>query len=153
MRVERLDHLVLTVTDLSATLNFYTRVCGMSHIVFGDERHALTFGDQKINLHLWGGEIEPRAALATPGSADLCLLVDSAPEQILAHLAELQVPVEQGPVGRTGATGPITSVYVRDPDGNLVELASPVGATGDAQEAERTEARNGAVPVDQPVGH
>lgn len=152
MRVERLDHLVLTVTDLSATLSFYTRVCGMSHVVFDDERHALTFGEQKINLHLWGGEIEPRAALATPGSADLCLLVDSTPEQILAHLAELQVSVEHGPVGRTGATGPITSVYVRDPDGNLVELAGPVGPTGDTQDAGQVEARDGTAPVNQPVG-
>lgn len=125
MRVERLDHLVLTVTDLAATLGFYTRVCGMSHIVFGDEeRHALTFGDQKINLHVWGTEFEPKAALTTPGSADLCFVVDARPEEVVAHLADLQVPIEMGPVAREGATGPITSVYVRDPDNNLVELAS-----------------------------
>jgi catechol 2,3-dioxygenase-like lactoylglutathione lyase family enzyme len=131
MRVERLDHLVLTVTDLAATLSFYTRVCGMSHIVFGDEeRHALAFGNQKINLHIWGTEHEPKAALTTPGSADLCFVVDASPQEVVARLTELQVPIEAGPAARVGATGPITSVYVRDPDGNLVELASYPGPQG-----------------------
>ena len=158
MRVKRLDHLVLTVTDLPATLNFYTGVCGMSHVVFGEGRHALTFGDQKINLHIWGSEFEPRAALATPGSADLCFLVDSTPAQVLAQLADLQVAVERGPVERTGATGPITSVYVRDPDGNLVELATPAvtepvtEAVGGVRMVERVAVENGAVTANQ-AGH
>lgn len=152
MRVQRLDHLVLTVTDLPATLDFYTRVCGMSHVVFGDERHGLTFGNQRIGLHVWGSEFEPRAALTTPGSADLCFLVDCTPEQVLAHLAELRIPVEHGPVDRTGATGPVSSVYVRDPDNNLVELAAPVavvpaGAPGMAAR----DTRNGSVPTDDVV--
>lgn len=131
MRVERLDHLVLTVTDLQATLDFYTGVCGMSHTTFGDGRQGLVFGDHRINLHVWGSEIEPRASLATPGSADLCFLVDAEPDEIAARLHELRVPVEQGPVQRHGATGPITSFYVRDPDGNLVELSHPSGPPAD----------------------
>lgn len=124
MRVERLDHLVLTVTDVRATLNFYTRVCGMTHVESGRGRHALAFGDQKINLHVWGGDVEPKAALSTPGSADLCFVVDDEPDAIVSQLTELEIPVAVGPVKRAGAVGPVTSVYVRDPDGNLVELAT-----------------------------
>ena len=114
MKVESLDHLVLTVADLDATVAFYERL-GMRHVVFGEGRHALGFGSQKINLHLAGSEFEPKAATPTPGSADLCFLVD-----------ELDVgglDVVEGPVERTGATGQLRSVYVRDPDGNLVELS------------------------------
>ncbi|HEX5496856.1 MAG TPA: VOC family protein [Mycobacteriales bacterium] len=153
MRVERLDHLVLTVTDLPATLNFYTQVCGMSPVVFADDRHGLTFGDQRINLHIWGSEFEPRAALATPGSADLCFLVDSTPEQVLARLAELEVPVEHGPVDKVGATGPIRSVYVRDPDGNLIELATPAVSArpGGAGAAGRDDVKGG-IDGDVPTG-
>ena len=117
MRIESLDHLVLTVRDLDATVAFYEGV-GMRHVEFDDGRHALAFGAQKINLHVAGHEFEPKADVPTPGSADLCFLVD-----------ELDVDgldVLEGPVERTGATGTILSVYARDPDGNLVELSTPL---------------------------
>lgn len=127
MRVSRLDHLVLTVVDLEATVDFYTRVLGMAVRSFDGGRLALRFGDQKINLHEAGHEFAPRARLATPGSADLCFVVEGRLDDWVAHLAELGVPVVEGPVGRTGALGPMTSVYCRDPDGNLVEIASYAG--------------------------
>jgi len=122
--VNRLDHLVLTVADIDKTIDFYTRVLGMRDITFGAGRRALTFGTSKINLHLAGHELEPKAARPTPGSADLCLIVEDSPEEILAQLRTAGVPVEEGPVDRTGATGPIRSIYLRDPDANLIELSS-----------------------------
>lgn len=144
MRVERLDHLVLTVTDLTATIGFYTTVCGMSHVVFGkDQRHGLTFGQQKINLHVWGSEFEPKAALSTPGSADLCFVVDSAPQQVVERLTELQVPIVAGPGPRNGALGEVTSVYVRDPDGNLIEFACYEKAEAGASGANNAAASDG----------
>jgi catechol 2,3-dioxygenase-like lactoylglutathione lyase family enzyme len=124
MRVESLDHLVLTVRDVDASVAFYTVVLGMMAVTFGDGRKALAFGAQKINLHQAGREFEPRAAAPTPGSADLCLLTTEPLECVVEHLRSCGVPVIAGPVARTGATGPILSVYVRDPDGNLVELAN-----------------------------
>jgi catechol 2,3-dioxygenase-like lactoylglutathione lyase family enzyme len=117
LRIRALDHLVLTVRDLDATLAFYERF-GMEHVVFGEGRHALAFGDQKLNLHVAGAEFEPKAEAVTPGSADLCFLVDEL------ELDGLE-PVE-GPVERTGATGRIRSIYLRDPDGNLIELSTPL---------------------------
>lgn len=126
MRVERLDHLVLTVTDPAATVSFYTQVCGMSHTVEQDidgERHSLSFGNQRINLQVWGSVIEPRAAMTAPGSADLCFVVDGTTEEVVAHLNALGTHIEQGPSDQIGANGPMTSVYVRDPDKNLVNLA------------------------------
>lgn len=125
MRIDRLDHLVLTVADIPATLAFYTDVLGMRAVTFGDGRHALAFGAQKINLHRAGHEFEPKAARPTPGSGDLCLIADGPLEDVVAHLERAGVAIEEGPVGRTGATGPIQSVYFRDPDGNLVEVAVP----------------------------
>ena len=116
MTVRSLDHVVLTVRDLEATIAFYERL-GMRHVTFGDDRHALEFGDQRINLHVAGHEFEPKAAVPTPGSADLCFLVDD--------LDTGDIPVVIGPVERTGAVGRMRSVYVRDPDGNLIELAVP----------------------------
>jgi catechol 2,3-dioxygenase-like lactoylglutathione lyase family enzyme len=95
----------------------------MQAITFGEGRHALRFGDQKINLHLVGKELEPRAARAVPGSADLCFLTSTPLAQVIAHLAACGVEVLEGPAPRTGAVGPIVSVYVRDPDGNLLELS------------------------------
>jgi catechol 2,3-dioxygenase-like lactoylglutathione lyase family enzyme len=124
MRVDRLDHLVLTVADLEATIDFYTRVLGMAEVTFGDGRRALTFGHSKINLHRAGHEYEPKAARPTPGSADVCLIVSTPMELVVAELRSHGVRIDEGPVERTGATGPITSVYVRDPDGNLVELST-----------------------------
>ena len=123
-----LDHLVLTVTDLDQTAGFYQRVLGMRPVTFGAGRRALEFGTSKINLHQAGQEITPHAARPTRGSADLCLITTTPPGEVLAHLDAQHVPVEDGPVPRTGARGPITSIYIRDPDGNLIEIASyPAG--------------------------
>ncbi|MFE6752224.1 VOC family protein [Streptomyces sp. NPDC057684] len=124
MRIDRLDHLVLTVHDLDATVAFYTKVLGMEAVTFRGGRRALAFGHSKINLHEAGREFEPKAARPTPGSADLCLIVDEPVDRIVAELASHGVPLEEGPVERTGATGPILSVYVRDPDDNLIELSN-----------------------------
>jgi catechol 2,3-dioxygenase-like lactoylglutathione lyase family enzyme len=124
MRIDRLDHLVLTVRDVEATCSFYARVLGMQVVTFGEARKALAFGRQKINLHQTGREFEPKAALPTPGSADLCLIADVALDDVTAHLAACGVTIVDGPVMRTGATGPIRSVYFRDPDGNLIEVSN-----------------------------
>jgi catechol 2,3-dioxygenase-like lactoylglutathione lyase family enzyme len=122
--IHSLDHLVLTVADLDETIDFYEHVLGMRPVRFGDGRRALEFGPSKINLHETGREIEPHARMPVSGSADLCLVTTTPPDQVLAHLRARNVTVEIGPVPRTGARGPITSVYVRDPDGNLIEIAS-----------------------------
>jgi catechol 2,3-dioxygenase-like lactoylglutathione lyase family enzyme len=124
VRIDRLDHLVLTVADLDATIAFYVGVLGMTDTVFADGRHALTFGDSKINLHPAGHEFEPKALHPQPGSADLCFVVDDPIEEIAGTLTSAGVQIEDGPVDRTGATGPIRSIYVRDPDQNLVELSN-----------------------------
>jgi catechol 2,3-dioxygenase-like lactoylglutathione lyase family enzyme len=126
--ISGLDHLVLTVTDLDRSIGFYQRVLGMHPVTFGAGRRALEFGSSKINLHLPEQEIPPHAARPMPGSADLCLVTSAPPERVLAHLEAEHVPVELGPVPRSGARGPITSVYIRDPDDNLIEVASyPAG--------------------------
>ena len=128
MQIEGLDHLVLTMADVGRTRGFYERVLGMQPVVFGEGRHALAFGAQKINLHEAGRELEPKAAVPTPGSADLCFLTDAPVAEVVEHLGANSVEILEGPVRRTGAAGPITSVYFRDPDGNLIEVSSPVGA-------------------------
>jgi catechol 2,3-dioxygenase-like lactoylglutathione lyase family enzyme len=130
MHIDGLDHLVLTVRDLDATMAFYTQVLGMTSVTFGAGRRALTFGQQKINLHLAGREFEPKAHCPVPGSADVCLLTSVPMAQIQDHLSACNVAIEEGPVQRTGATGPIWSVYVRDPDQNLIEIANPMPAAG-----------------------
>ena len=124
MRVDRIDHLVLTVASIEATVEFYTRVLGMGVVTFGAGRTALTFGASKINLHEAGHGFEPKALRPTPGSADICLIVDDGIADVIAQLAVAGVPVEAGPVERTGATGPIVSCYLRDPDHNLIELSN-----------------------------
>jgi catechol 2,3-dioxygenase-like lactoylglutathione lyase family enzyme len=124
VRIDRLDHLVLTVADIDATADFYARVLGMEAVTFGAGRTALAFGRSKINLHRAGHEFEPKAHRPTPGSADLCLIADGPLEQVIEDLAARGVPVEEGPVERTGATGPIRSVYFRDPDLNLIEVST-----------------------------
>ena len=124
MRIDRLDHLVLTVASIEATAEFYTRVLGMGVVTFGAGRTALTFGTSKINLHEAGKEFEPKARRPTPGSADICLIVEDGITEVMAELAAAGVDTEEGPVPRTGATGPITSCYLRDPDGNLIELSN-----------------------------
>jgi catechol 2,3-dioxygenase-like lactoylglutathione lyase family enzyme len=128
MQIEGLDHLVLTVADVGRTRDFYERVLGMEPVVFGEGRHALAFGSQKINLHEAGREFEPKAAVPTPGSADLCFLANVSVAEVVEHLQTNGIEILEGPVGRTGATGPIKSVYFRDPDGNLIEVASRLRA-------------------------
>ncbi len=128
-RIERLDHLVLTVADIDITVAFYARVLGMQRENFGAGRVALRFGEQKINQHRVGREFEPKAARPTPGSGDLCFIVDGPFEAALDHVRAQGVEILEGPVVRTGATGPITSFYFRDPDENLVEVAT-YAATG-----------------------
>jgi catechol 2,3-dioxygenase-like lactoylglutathione lyase family enzyme len=124
MRIDRLDHLVLTVADIDATTDFYTRVLGMKAVTFGAGRTALAFGQSKINLHQAGHEFEPKAHRPTPGSADLCLITTDSLDRVIEELVRHDVPIEEGPVDRTGATGPIRSVYFRDPDRNLIEVST-----------------------------
>ena len=124
MRIASLDHLVLTVADVDATIAFYVRVLGMETVTFGAGRKALAFGSQKINLHAAGRELVPHAAAPTRGSADVCFLTDVPLDDVIAHLRACGVAIEEGPVMRTGATGPIRSVYLRDPDGNLIEVSN-----------------------------
>jgi catechol 2,3-dioxygenase-like lactoylglutathione lyase family enzyme len=124
MRVDHLDHLVLTVKDIEASVSFYTRVLGMTETTFAGGHKALAFGSSKINLHQAGHEFEPKAAAPTPGSGDLCLIVDDEMDSVQAQLAAAGVMVEIGPVKRTGAVGEIISVYIRDPDQNLIELSN-----------------------------
>lgn len=121
-----IDHVVLTVASIRATCDFYARALGFGVEVFGPEkRTALTFGNQKINLHEVGREFVPRARAATAGSGDFCLLAETPVADIAAHLAGEGIEVIDGPVPRTGAAGPILSIYFRDPDGNLVEVSNP----------------------------
>lgn len=122
-----LDHLVLTVTDIEKSIAFYERVLGMEPVTFGAGRRALAFGSQKINLHEAGKELLPHARHPTPGSADLCFLTDTPLSAVAAHLKSCDTEILEGPVPRTGATGPILSLYFRDPDGNLIELANTLG--------------------------
>ena len=124
--IGRLDHLVLTTRQRESCIDFYTRVLGMRLDTFGQGRVAFRFGDQKINLHEAGREFEPKAERPTPGGLDLCFLADEPLDAVVRRLAAAGVRIELGPVPRTGATGPIRSVYVRDPDGNLVEIAEPI---------------------------
>lgn len=122
MRIDRIDHVVLTVTDLEATATFYGRL-GFHREEFGDGRTALHAGTNKINLHVAGNEFEPKAEHPTPGSGDLCFVLGVPLEEAIATLDAAAIPIEEGPVDRTGALGPMRSVYVRDPDRNLVELS------------------------------
>ena len=125
-----LDHFVLTVADIEVSVGFYETVLGMSAERFfpddGSERWSLKFGKQKINLHKAGSEFEPKALSPAPGTADLCFLTDTPVADWLLFLNEKNVPVEEGPIKRTGATAPILSIYVRDPDGNLLEISNKV---------------------------
>jgi len=124
MHLDQLDHLVLTVRDLNATIAFYTRVLGMEEVIFGENRKALTFGTQKINLHEAGQEFEPKAMHPTPGSADLCFLTPEPLSRVVMHMGICGIDILEGPIQRTGAQGPLESIYIRDPDGNLIEIAN-----------------------------
>jgi catechol 2,3-dioxygenase-like lactoylglutathione lyase family enzyme len=121
--IDHLDHIVLTTAHTEQCIDFYTRVLGMKFERFGEGRMALKFGSQKINLHEKGREFAPRATLAAPGTLDVCFIAALPLKEVIARLVAAGVPIVEGPVAKTGATGPIRSVYVRDPDGNLVEIS------------------------------
>lgn len=123
MKLDRIDHFVLTVASIDATCAFYTQVLGMKVTEFAGGRKALSFGSQKINLHECGKEFEPKAQTPTPGSGDFCLITTTPIQDVLAQLNAMNIEIEDGIVARTGATGPIQSVYLRDPDGNLIEIS------------------------------
>ena len=124
MNIKCLDHLVLTVENIDATVEFYERVLGMKKEMFGEGRIALKFGNQKINLHQMNNEFEPRAQKPTPGSADLCFLIEGSIKESIIHIEGKGVKIIEGPANRTGANGPVVSIYFRDPDNNLIELAT-----------------------------
>jgi catechol 2,3-dioxygenase-like lactoylglutathione lyase family enzyme len=124
MDIDHLDHLVLTVQDIEATCAFYTHVLGMHVVTFGGGRKALQFGSQKINLHEVGKEFEPKALRPTPGSADLCFISRTPITEVIEHVRLFGVEVELGPVERMGARGYMISVYIRDPDKNLIEISN-----------------------------
>lgn len=126
MQLDAIDHVVLTVRDIPASIAFYTRVLGMREVSFGKNRKALAFGQCKLNLHQAGKGFEPKAAHPVPGAIDLCLLARTPMDAIIQHLAAQHVAIEEGPIQRTGAQGPLLSVYVRDPDDNLIELSNPL---------------------------
>jgi len=138
MQIEKLDHLVLTVRDIEATCAFYAKVFGMQIVTFADNRRALSFGEHKINLHERGKEIAPNALRPTPGSADICLITRTPLSDVILIARHHGVEVLDGPVARTGATGPLASVYFRDPDGNLIEVSNYAGnRSGVPTEGER----------------
>jgi len=122
--IDRIDHLVFTVADVEATCSFYQQVLGMRVETFGAGRKALCFGMQKINLHQYGREFEPKAKAPAPGCQDICMISSRPLGEIMQHLTVCGVVIEEGPIQRTGATGPINSVYFRDPDGNLIEVSN-----------------------------
>lgn len=126
MRIDSMDHLVLTVADIDATCTFYERVLGMAIASFGEGRKALAFRQQKINLHQAGREFEPKALHPTPESADLCFITSMPLADVMAHLRANEVMIIKGPVERTGATDILLSLYFRDPDGNLIEVANSI---------------------------
>ena len=123
--IDHLDHLVLTTADEAACIRFYVDVLGMALETFGAGRKALRFGAQKINLHVKGREFEPKAHTPVPGALDLCFIASVSLDQVIARLGRAEVAIVEGPVLRTGATGRIRSVYVRDPDRNLIEISEP----------------------------
>jgi catechol 2,3-dioxygenase-like lactoylglutathione lyase family enzyme len=124
--IDRLDHLVLTVADIDATCEFYGRILGMERVSFAGGRTALSFGNQKINLHPAGNEYDPKAETPMPGSGDLCFITETPLDTVMAHLGDCGVEIIEGPAMKTGAVGPIRSVYFRDPDGNLIEVSNYV---------------------------
>jgi catechol 2,3-dioxygenase-like lactoylglutathione lyase family enzyme len=124
MKILHIDHFVLTVADIQKTCHFYNTVLGMEVITFGEGRKALGFGRNKINLHQSGKEFEPKARHPVPGSGDFCLITEEPIERVIQHLEACGIVIEAGPVAKIGAAGPMTSVYFRDPDGNLVEISN-----------------------------
>lgn len=132
MKLSRIDHFVITVASIDVTAAFYTKILGMELVEFGaageerEKRKALIFGNHKINLHEVGKEFEPKANTPKAGSADFCLIAETPLDEVIDHLKACGVVIEEGPIARTGATGPIFSVYFRDPDGNLIEVSNYV---------------------------
>ena len=124
MKIDRIDHIVLTCASVEKTIAFYARVLGMEAVTFTGGRRGLSFGRQKFNLHQQGAEFSPRAHLAMPGTADLCLISAVPLPRVIEHLKKCGVPIVEGPVPKSGATGAITSVYFRDPDMNLIEVST-----------------------------
>ena len=124
MQIDRIDHIVITAHDVERTLDFYSRVLGMQPVTFAGGRRALAFGRQKINLHQAGREFEPKALKPGPGSQDLCFITEMPLDDVIAELKAQGVAIAEGPVARSGALGPMTSVYFRDPDGNLIEVSN-----------------------------
>ncbi len=135
IKIDSLDHLVLTVRDISRTSSFYGQVLGMQEISFGGDRKALKFGNQKINLHEYGKEIEPKAEHPTTGSADLCFITPNPIEEVEKHIRTCGINIVEGPVRRTGAKGTILSIYLRDPDGNLIELSNHIESKKENEKA------------------
>ena len=125
--IDRIDHIVITAFDLERTIGFYARVLGMQPITFAGGRRGLAFGRQKINLHQAGREFEPKALKPVPGSMDLCFVTETPLAEVAAHLKSCGVAIAEGPVAKTGALGPMMSVYFRDPDGNLIEVSNYSG--------------------------
>ncbi|MBE9065861.1 VOC family protein [Leptolyngbya cf. ectocarpi LEGE 11479] len=124
MKINKIDHIVMTVNSIDVTCEFYLRALGMDIITFGESRTALSFGAQRFNLHEIDKEYEPKAHMPTPGSIDLCLITETPIDEVVSHLASVNVEVLEGPIKRTGATGPIISLYFRDPDQNLIEISN-----------------------------
>ena len=124
MKIKTIDHLVLTVKDIEASCRFYTTVLTMEEVSFGQGRKAAAFGNQKINFHQHGQELELRALYPTPGSGDLCFITDDSISDVIEHIHSCGIEIIEGPVARTGAKGPMTSIYIRDPDQNLIEIAT-----------------------------
>ena len=124
MKIDGLDHLVLTVKSVDVTCAFYSKVLGMEIVTFDTDRKALTFGSQKINLHEHGQELEPKAKKPTPGSGDLCFITSVPIPEVNSHMETCGIKIIEGPVQRTGAIGPIMSIYFRDPDMNLIEVSN-----------------------------
>lgn len=124
MKIDRIDHFVITVADIDATCAFYEKALGAPVVTFAGGRKAIQLGDQKINLHQHGREFEPKAMAPTPGSADFCLTTTIPLPQVIAHLERCGIAIEDGPVPRTGARAGLLSVYIRDPDGNLIEISN-----------------------------
>ncbi|USA52992.1 VOC family protein [Acinetobacter sp. C32I] len=124
MKIRHLDHLVLTVADIEITCQFYQSALNFAVITFAENRKALQFGHQKINLHQVGKEFEPKALLPTAGSADLCFIAETPLHEVIAHLQAQNIEIIEGPIERTGAMGKILSVYLRDPDQNLIEISN-----------------------------
>jgi len=122
--IDRLDHIVITAWDVERTLAFYERVLGMTPVTFAGGRRALAFGRQKINLHQAGREYEPKALKPVPGAIDLCFIATTPLAEVIGHVKACGVTIVEGPVPKTGALGPMQSIYLRDPDGNLVEISN-----------------------------